>query len=82
MRTSDDQGCYVYIQLPESLDVVTCGRFVQQEGVGRFVYGRSYLANPRAVELEKFDLSLREGIFETARLRGIFGALRDARFST
>jgi serine/threonine-protein kinase HipA len=78
MRTSDDQGCYVYIQLPDSLDVVTCGRFVQQEGVGRFVYGRSYLANPRAVELEKFDLSLREGIFETAKLRGIFGALRDA----
>jgi serine/threonine-protein kinase HipA len=78
MRTSDDQGCYVYIQLPDSLDVVTCGLFVQQQGVGRFVYGRSYLANPRAVELEKFDLSLRAGTFETARLRGIFGALRDA----
>jgi serine/threonine-protein kinase HipA len=78
MPTSDDQRCYVYIQLPESLEVVTCGLFVQQEGVGRFVYGKSYLANPRAVELEKFDLPLREGTFDTARLRGIFGALRDA----
>lgn len=78
MTTSDEPGCYVYIQLPDSLDVVTCGRFVQQDGVGRFVYGRSYLSNPRAVELEKFALRLREGTFTTAKLGGIFGALRDA----
>lgn len=78
MPTSDDSSCYVYIQLPQSLEVVTCGRFEQQGGVGRFVYGRSYLANPRAVELEKFELPLRPGTFETARLGGIFGALRDA----
>jgi len=60
------------------MEVVTCGRFLQQDGVGRFVYGRSYLANPRAVELEKFELPLRPGTFETARLGGIFGSLRDA----
>lgn len=78
MRTSDVQDCYVYIQLPDSLDVVTCGRFVQQDGVGRFVYGKSYLANPRAVELEKFELPLRPGTFETARLGGIFGSMRDS----
>jgi serine/threonine-protein kinase HipA len=78
MPTSDDSGCYVYLQFPRSLEVVTCGRFVQQGDVGRFVYGKSYLANPRAVELEKFELPLRPGIFETTRLGGIFGALRDA----
>lgn len=78
MTTSDEPGCYVYIQLPDSLDVVTCGRFVQQDGIGRFVYGRSYLSNLRAVELEKFALRLREGTFTTAKLGGIFGALRDA----
>lgn len=78
MPTSDDPSCYVYLQLPESMEVVTCGRFVQQGSVGRFVYGNSYLANPRAVELEKFELPLRPGIFETARLGGIFGALRDS----
>lgn len=78
MPISEDSSCYVYIQLPESMEVVTCGRFVQQGEVGRFVYGRSYLANPRAVELEKFELPLRPGTFETARLGGIFGALRDA----
>lgn len=78
MPTSDPSSCYVYIQLPRSMEVVTCGRYVQQGRVGRFVYGKSYLANPRAVELEKFELPLRPGTFETARLGGIFGALRDA----
>ncbi|WP_225410191.1 type II toxin-antitoxin system HipA family toxin [Stigmatella hybrida] len=68
----------MYIQLPASLEVVTCGRYVQQDGVGQFVYAKSYLANPRAVELERFELPLREGTFRTARLGGIFGALRDA----
>ncbi|QSQ28433.1 type II toxin-antitoxin system HipA family toxin [Pyxidicoccus parkwayensis] len=60
------------------MQVVTCGRFVQQDGVGRFVYGRSYLDNPLAVELERFDLPLRTGTFETGRLGGIFGSLRDS----
>ncbi|RKG94237.1 type II toxin-antitoxin system HipA family toxin [Corallococcus sp. CA053C] len=78
MPTSDESSCYVYLQLPDSLDVVTCGRYVQQDGTGQFVYGRSYLANPRAVELEPFELPLREGTFRTARLGGIFGSLRDA----
>src|SRR5690348_4711967 len=78
MPTSEPQQCFVYVQLPESLDVVTCGRFVQQGEIGRFVYGRSYLANPRAVELDKFELPLREGTIQTARSGGIFGALRDA----
>ncbi|MFP2926233.1 type II toxin-antitoxin system HipA family toxin [Pyxidicoccus sp. 3LG] len=78
MRTSDSAGCYVYLQLPRSMEVVTCGRIVQQGDVGRFVYGKSYLANPRAVELEKFELPLRPGTFETTRLGGIFGALRDS----
>ncbi|WP_224240711.1 type II toxin-antitoxin system HipA family toxin [Hyalangium gracile] len=78
MPTSDAPSCYVYIQLPDSMEVVTCGRFLQQGDIGRFVYGKSYLNNPRAVELEKFELALRSGTFETARLGGIFGALRDS----
>jgi len=78
MPTSKKLRCYVYIQLPGSLDIVTCGLFEQKGGVGRFVYGKSYLRNPRAVELEKFELALSSTNFETARLGGIFGALRDA----
>jgi serine/threonine-protein kinase HipA len=78
MPTSERESCFVYIQLPDSLDVVTCGRFEQRGGAGAFVYGRSYLENPRAVELDKFELPLQPGTFATARLGGIFGALRDA----
>ncbi|RYZ44276.1 MAG: type II toxin-antitoxin system HipA family toxin [Myxococcaceae bacterium] len=78
MPTSDASRCYVYLQLPNSLDVVTCGLYAQQDGVGQFVYGRSYLENPRAVELEPFELPLQPGTFRTTRLGGIFGSLRDA----
>ena len=75
--------CYVYIQLPGSTDVVTCGRFQHtstraEEGVGRFTYGRRYLARPEAVPLDPYNLPLREGWQETARLGGVFGAIRDA----
>lgn len=83
MTTSEREGCYVYIQLPGSFKVVTCGRYALDAlpdagSIGRFVYGRSYRANPDAVELDKFELPLKSGTFETARLRGIFGALRDS----
>ena len=40
--------------------------------------GRSYRARPDAVELDPVQLKLRQGPFETARLGGFFGALRDA----
>ena len=75
--------CYVYIQLPGSTDVVTCGRFQHvslrpDEGVGRFTYGRTYLARSDAVPLDPYNLPLREGWQETARLGGVFGAIRDA----
>lgn len=78
MTTSEPAGCFVFIQLPGTLQVVTCGRYVLEKGVGRFVYGRRYLEHPAAVALSPFDLPLRPGTFETARLGGIFGALRDA----
>lgn len=78
MRTSEDTGCFVYLQLPGSLETVTCGRFVLERGVGQFVYRRKYVDDPRAVELDKFELPLRPGTFQTARLNGVFGALRDA----
>jgi serine/threonine-protein kinase HipA len=91
MTTSDpaaigergERECFVYIQLPASLEVVTCGRFVQQvtpggATVGRFVYGRRYRARPDAVPLDAFHLPISARTYETARLGGIFGALRDA----
>lgn len=75
--------CFVYIQMPGTLDVVTCGRFSFAStrdggGVGRFVYGRSYRARPDAVPLDPFRLPIVPTVLETAKLGGIFGALRDA----
>lgn len=77
------RSCYVYLQLPGVLDVVTCGRYepeILRDGrvVGRFVYGRSYRARADAVPLDPYHLPVTPRRYETARLDGMFGALRDA----
>jgi serine/threonine-protein kinase HipA len=81
MATSE-QRAYVYLQLPQSLTVVTAGLYELKSlsGVdtGSFVYSPAYLARSDAVPLEPFELPLRARRFETVKLRGIFGALRDA----
>lgn len=80
MPTSD--RVYVYLQLPGSLEVVTVGYFEQTESegvpVGVFVYNPVYLGREDAVPLDPFELPLRPGRFETVKLKGIFGPLRDA----
>jgi len=80
---TSERECFVYIQLPESLEVVTCGRFQHRPlpgrgGVGRFVYGRSYRERPDAVPLDPVHLPLSPRTYETATLGGVFGAIRDA----
>jgi serine/threonine-protein kinase HipA len=46
--------------------------------VGRFVYGKSYLARANAVAIDLIELKLSGNTYETTRLHGLFGALRDA----
>jgi len=80
---SSEHECFVYLQLPGSLEVATCGRFVhtpleRNAGVGRFVYGREYRARPDAVPLDPIHLPITSTTYETAKLGGVFGALRDA----
>jgi len=75
--------CYVYITLPGQVSAVTAGRFVldadvRGDALGRFVYGRSYSKNPDAVEFDPVELKLSDRTFETTKLSGVFGALRDA----
>jgi len=70
--------CYVYVALPGQTQLVTAARFELANGIGRFVYGRSYLARKDAVEIDPVELKLGKGQFETAMLNGVFGALRDA----
>src|SRR4051794_27283228 len=55
MTSSAARECYVYITLPGTVDPVTAGKFALDQTrtgvpVGRFVYGRSYLDNPHAVD--------------------------------
>ena len=79
---SSDQRAYVYLQLPQSLEVVTAGFFELdfRQGVptGSFVYNPTYLQRPDAVPLEPYELPLAPRRTQTVKLKGIFGALRDA----
>jgi serine/threonine-protein kinase HipA len=75
--------CFVYITLPGQISAVTAGKFVRTQdargdALGRFIYGRSYLGNPQAVEIDPVELKLSTRTYETTRLIGVFGALRDA----
>lgn len=81
--TSKPRECFVYITLPEQTEPITAARFehtTDRHGVslGRLVYGRSYLERPEAVPIDPVELKLSDRTFETARLNGVFGALRDA----
>jgi serine/threonine-protein kinase HipA len=83
--TSKNQAteCFVYMTLPGQTEAVTAGRFVltkSRDGtpLGKFVYGRSYLARDDAIEIDPVELKLSDETYETARLDGVFGALRDA----
>jgi serine/threonine-protein kinase HipA len=83
--TSDGSAteCFVYITLPGATEPVTAGRFVQERQrsgltLGRFVYGRSYLARPDAVAFDPLELKLSDRTYDTVALGGVFGALRDS----
>jgi len=84
--TSEPVGqteCFVYMSLPGVTEAVTAGRFVlevSRTGVttGRFIYGRSYLERPEAVEIDPVELRLGTRTYETVLMKGLFGALRDA----
>ena len=81
--SSQERECFVYIVLPGETEFVTAGRLrlsPNREGVriGEFVYGRQYRERANAVALDPVELRLQEGRFETARMGGFFGAIRDA----
>jgi serine/threonine-protein kinase HipA len=75
--------CFVYITLPRAVSAVAAGKFVLYTNragapLGKFVYGRSYLNNPKALPIDPLELLLSDKTYETAQLNGVFGALRDA----
>ena len=79
---SSDRRAYVYLQLPQSLEVVTAGFYELDvpQGVptGSFVYNPAYLERSDAVPLDPYELPLAPRRTQTVKLKGIFGALRDA----
>lgn len=73
----------MYITLPRETNSVTAGRLVLSEDrhgitLGRFVYGGSYLSRKDAVAIDPIELKLAEGTYQTTRLNGLFGAIRDS----
>jgi serine/threonine-protein kinase HipA len=83
MTSKGNTECFVYITLPGETAPVTAGRFEltkdrRGNALGRFVYGKSYLARGNAVAVDPIELKLSGDTYETARLNGVFGALRDA----
>jgi serine/threonine-protein kinase HipA len=80
---TSERECYVYIVPPGATEFVTAGRFQVSETrdglpLGQFVYGRRYLARNDAVELDPVELRLAGRTYETARMKGFFGAIRDS----
>jgi serine/threonine-protein kinase HipA len=83
MTSKSSTECFVYMTLLHAEAATLAGRFVLEETphgepLGRFVYGRSYLRNPDAVEIDPVELKLSDITYETTQLNGVFGALRDA----
>ncbi|MBN8913177.1 MAG: HipA N-terminal domain-containing protein, partial [Rhizobiales bacterium] len=78
MTSKKARRCFVYITLPGAVEAVTAARFELADGVGRLIYGKSYLAREDAVEIDPVELKLGTGVFETTLMGGVFGALRDA----
>lgn len=69
--------------LPGRVGFVTAGRFVLEADrtgvpVGRFVYGKNFLANPDVDSIDPLDLKLGTATYRTTNLNGMFGALRDS----
>lgn len=80
---TSEHECFVYIVLPGATEFVTAGRFRISTGstgdpAGAFVYGRRYREHADAVELDPVELRLTDHVYETARMEGCFGAIRDA----
>jgi serine/threonine-protein kinase HipA len=80
---SDEQACYVYIQLPGTMETVPCASLkVRAVGAGAFegtfTYGKRYLERPQVVALDPFHLPLSTRPQKFTKLKGIPGAVRDA----
>lgn len=80
--TSEAEKAYVWVFLPGDTKPTLCGLFSHQTtaggAVGKFVYGKSYLANPDALPIDPVVLPCNRREFSTTGFNGIPSALLDA----
>lgn len=77
--TSDTTPCFVWAWLPGSSLPVVAGRLVRQaDDRFGFIYGRSYLANPRAIALNSLELGLSSELIEPPDGMKLASGIRDA----
>lgn len=69
---------WAWIHLPGALTPTLCGVIRHEGGMGRFVYGKSYLGLRDAVPIDPVALPLQEKEYATAHLGGWFSALLDS----
>ena len=80
---TSDCDRFVFVALPGQSEYVVAGRFRVSATpggarLGEFVYGRSYLSRPDAVEFDPVQLRLTGRVRKTLSFNGVFGAMRDA----
>jgi serine/threonine-protein kinase HipA len=78
-----EQTCFVYVQLPGTLETVPCASLkVKEVGAGMFegtfTYGKTYLDRKNVAALDEYHLPLGTRPHKITKLKGIPGALRDA----
>lgn len=73
--TSD---AYVWIWLPRATSPVVCGRLLEENGVIRFVYGRSYRERDEAIPLDPHTLRLGSAPVTAPMPERLPGAIADA----
>ncbi len=86
MTSEKSQEVFVYLQLPQSQEVVTVGKLAWRplpfdRGLGEFVYGRKYLeraAKERLPSLDPLALPLEARRFAFDKLGGLPSVIRDA----
>ncbi len=76
ISSASESECFIYVTLPREVSAVTAGKFVvtknaRDDALGRFVYGRSYLENPQAVELDPVELKLSTRTYDTVQASGV-----------
>ncbi len=69
---------FVWIWLPNQTEPVVVGRIDKFGEKYSFIYGESYLHNPKAIALSPLELPLKKGIVEPEGMNIIHSCLRDA----